>query len=50
MLEREDFLTRFNAEEPISLHELLYPLAQGYDSVALKATSSSAAPIRSSTC
>ncbi len=35
MLEREDFHARFNAEEPISLHELLYPLAQGYDSVAL---------------
>ena len=35
MLEREDFTARFNAEEPISLHELLYPLAQGYDSVAL---------------
>ena len=37
MLEREDFHTRFDAEEPISLHELLYPLAQGYDSVALHA-------------
>ena len=37
MLEREDFHARFNAEEPISLHELLYPLAQGYDSVALEA-------------
>ena len=36
MLEREDFHARFNAEEPISLHELMYPLAQGYDSVALK--------------
>ena len=36
MLEREDFTARFNAEEPISLHELLYPLAQGYDSVALR--------------
>jgi tyrosyl-tRNA synthetase len=35
-LEREDFHARFSAEEPISLHELLYPLAQGYDSVALK--------------
>lgn len=35
MLEREDFHQRFNAEQPISLHELLYPLAQGYDSVAL---------------
>jgi tyrosyl-tRNA synthetase len=36
MLEREDFHARFNAEEPISLHELLYPLAQGYDSVMLR--------------
>jgi tyrosyl-tRNA synthetase len=36
MLDRKDFLTRFRAEEDISLHELLYPLAQGYDSVALK--------------
>ena len=35
-LEREDFHARFNAEEPISLHELLYPLAQGFDSVALR--------------
>src|SRR3989440_6020681 len=37
MLEREDFHQRFQAETPISLHELLYPLAQGYDSVALEA-------------
>jgi tyrosyl-tRNA synthetase len=37
MLEREDFHKRFHDEKPISLHELLYPLAQGYDSVALKA-------------
>lgn len=37
MLEREDFHRRFNQEQPISLHELLYPLAQGYDSVALRA-------------
>jgi tyrosyl-tRNA synthetase len=36
MLEREDFHRRFNKEEPISLHEMLYPLAQGYDSVALR--------------
>ena len=36
MLEREDFHARFEAEQEISLHELLYPLAQGYDSVALK--------------
>jgi tyrosyl-tRNA synthetase len=37
MLEREDFKRRFAEERPIALHELLYPLAQGYDSVALKA-------------
>ena len=37
MLEREDFHTRFNKEEPISLHEFLYPLAQAMDSVAIDA-------------
>jgi hypothetical protein len=37
MLEREDFNKRWENEVPIALHELLYPLAQGYDSVALKA-------------
>jgi tyrosyl-tRNA synthetase len=37
MLEREDFHKRFQEEKPISIHELLYPLAQGYDSVALAA-------------
>lgn len=37
MMEREDFRTRFEQNRPIHLHELLYPLAQGYDSVALKA-------------
>ncbi|HUO25873.1 MAG TPA: tyrosine--tRNA ligase [Candidatus Aquilonibacter sp.] len=37
MLEREDFHKRFLEEKPISMHELLYPLAQGYDSVALEA-------------
>src|SRR5271156_5134780 len=36
MLDRKEFLTRFRAEQDISLHELLYPLAQGYDSVALQ--------------
>jgi tyrosyl-tRNA synthetase len=35
MLEREEFHKRFQAEQPISLHELLYPVMQGYDSVAL---------------
>jgi tyrosyl-tRNA synthetase len=37
MLEREDFHKRFLEEKPIALHELLYPLAQGFDSVALEA-------------
>ena len=37
MLERDDFAKRYAAEQPIAIHELLYPLAQGYDSVALKA-------------
>lgn len=35
MLEREDFHKRFNEEQPIALHEMIYPIAQGYDSVAL---------------
>jgi tyrosyl-tRNA synthetase len=37
MLEREDFHKRFREEKAIAMHELLYPLAQGYDSVALEA-------------
>src|SRR6202012_455308 len=36
MLEREDFHKRFQEEQPISLHEMIYPIAQGYDSVALE--------------
>jgi tyrosyl-tRNA synthetase len=36
MIERDDFTKRFEANEPISLHEFLYPLAQGQDSVYLK--------------
>ncbi|HEY1994697.1 MAG TPA: tyrosine--tRNA ligase [Edaphobacter sp.] len=36
MLEREHFHQRFNDEQPIALHELIYPIAQGYDSVALE--------------
>ena len=35
MLEREDFMNRFEKERPISIHEFLYPLIQGYDSVHL---------------
>ena len=37
LLERDDFHKRFAEEKPIALHELLYPLMQGYDSVAMKA-------------
>ena len=37
LLERDDFEKRLAAEEPLFLHELLYPLVQGYDSVALRA-------------
>ena len=37
MLERDDFAKRYVAQQPIAIHEFLYPLVQGYDSVALKA-------------
>ena len=37
MLERDDFSKRFKSNQPIALHEFLYPLVQGYDSVALRA-------------
>jgi tyrosyl-tRNA synthetase len=37
LLERDDFAKRFKARQPIAVHELLYPLMQGYDSVAMKA-------------
>ena len=37
MLERDDFNKRFKSEQPISIHEFLYPLMQGYDSVVLEA-------------
>ncbi len=37
MLERDDFSKRYRAKQPIAIHEFLYPLVQGYDSVALKA-------------
>jgi tyrosyl-tRNA synthetase len=37
ILERDDFRKRYQSGQPIAIHELLYPLAQGYDSVALKA-------------
>ena len=48
MLDRKEFLTRFRAEQDISLHELIYPLTQGYDSVALSAMWNSAARTRNS--
>jgi tyrosyl-tRNA synthetase len=50
MLERDDFAKRYQNEQPIAIHEFLYPLAQGYDSVACAPMSSWAAPTRSSTC
>ncbi len=37
MLERDDFKKRFEGQQPISIHEFFYPLAQGYDSVAMRA-------------
>ncbi len=37
MLERDDFAQRYAAKQPISIHELMYPLMQGYDSVAIRA-------------
>ena len=37
MLERDDFARRYKSGQPISIHEFLYPLAQGYDSVAMRA-------------
>jgi tyrosyl-tRNA synthetase len=37
MLERDDFSKRYSGGQPISIHEFLYPIVQGYDSVALKA-------------
>src|SRR5436190_6516302 len=37
LLERDDFKKRFEAQQPINLHEFLYPVVQGYDSVALEA-------------
>jgi tyrosyl-tRNA synthetase len=36
LLQRDDFAKRFRSEQPIALHELLYPIMQGYDSVAMK--------------
>ena len=37
MLERDDFNKRYASGQPIAIHEFLYPLCQGYDSVAMRA-------------
>ncbi|MFX6641275.1 tyrosine--tRNA ligase, partial [Acinetobacter baumannii] len=37
MLERDDFTKRYSNHQPIAIHEFLYPLVQGYDSIALEA-------------
>jgi tyrosyl-tRNA synthetase len=50
ILERDDFEKRIREEKPIALHELLYPLVQGYDSVRSKRMSNSAEPIKNSIC
>ena len=50
MLDRDDFSKRFKSEQPISIHEFLYPLMQGYDSVALQADVELGAPISDSIC
>jgi tyrosyl-tRNA synthetase len=48
ILERDDFTKRMSEEKPDLAHELLYPLVQGYDSVALEADVELVAPIRNS--
>ena len=50
LLEREDFSQRFGARQPISLLELMYPVLQGYDSVAVRADVELGGPTRSSIC
>ena len=50
ILERDDFEKRMAAHQPISLHELLYPLVQGYDSVALEADVELGGTTRNSIC
>ena len=50
MLEREDFRSRLSGNQPIAIHELLYPLMVAYDSVALKPTWNWARPNRNSIC
>jgi len=46
MLERDDFSKRFKSGQSIAIHEFLYPLAQGYDSVALYEITAGLNPIR----
>ncbi len=50
LLERDDFAKRMTARESIAMLELMYPLLQGYDSVAVKADVELGGPTRSSTC
>lgn len=50
MLERDDFSKRFTNQQPIAIHEFLYPLIQGYDSVAMKADVELGGQTRNSTC
>ena len=50
LLERDDFAKRWSAKTPISMLELLYPLLQAYDSVAIEADVELGGPTRSSTC
>jgi len=50
LLERDDFSKRFAAGQPIAMHELLYPLMQGYDSVALRADLELGGTDQNSTC
>lgn len=50
MLERDDFTKRYNNHQPIAIHEFLYPLVQGYDSIALEADVGWAAQTKPLTC
>ena len=50
MLERDDFSKRYREQQPIALHEFLYPMVQGYDSVALQADVELGGRIKNSTC
>ena len=50
MIERDDFSKRFKNNQPISIHEFLYPLMQGYDSVELETDADLVAQIKNLTC